>query len=92
MAQFTACREYLAAFPESRLRMERRPGAPEGHVGLDNRLQAVALELTLDTLPGVHTTDELGSALSVRGLGPESNLILLDGVELYKSLAPDICI
>ena len=39
---------------------------------------------TLDTLPGVNSTGELGSAISIRGAPPSANLIVLDGVELYK--------
>src|SRR5262245_44832762 len=39
---------------------------------------------TLQTLPGVAGTDELGSKLSVRGGAPDQNLTLMDGVEIHN--------
>lgn len=38
----------------------------------------------LQTLPGVAAADEFGSRLSVRGGGPDQNLTLMDGVEIYN--------
>jgi hypothetical protein len=39
---------------------------------------------TLQTLPGVVATDELGSRLAVRGGGPDENLTIMDGVEIHN--------
>jgi hypothetical protein len=39
---------------------------------------------TLQTLPGVAGTDELGSKLSVRGGAPDQNLTVMDGVEIHN--------
>ena len=39
---------------------------------------------TLQTLPGVAGTAELGSKLSVRGGAPDQNLTLMDGVEIHN--------
>jgi hypothetical protein len=39
---------------------------------------------TLQTLPGVAGTDELGSKLSVRGGAPDQNLTVMDGVEVHN--------
>lgn len=38
----------------------------------------------LQTLPGVAAADEFGSRISVRGGGPDQNLTLMDGVEIYN--------
>ncbi len=40
--------------------------------------------LTLQFLPGVAGTDELGSKLSVRGGAPDQNLTVMDGVEIHN--------
>jgi TonB dependent receptor/TonB-dependent Receptor Plug Domain len=39
---------------------------------------------TLQFLPGVAGTDELGSKLSVRGGAPDQNLTVMDGVEIHN--------
>jgi TonB-dependent receptor-like protein len=39
---------------------------------------------TLQTLPGVAATDELGSRLALRGGGPDENLTIMDGVEIHS--------
>ncbi len=39
---------------------------------------------TLQTMPGVAGTDELGSKLSVRGGAPDQNLTVMDGVEIHN--------
>src|SRR4029453_3816347 len=39
---------------------------------------------TLQTLPGVVATDEIGSKMSVRGGAPDQNLTLMDGVEIHN--------
>jgi len=39
---------------------------------------------TLDTLPGVASTDDFGSRLSVRGGTPDQNLTVMDGVEVHN--------
>lgn len=39
---------------------------------------------TLQALPGVTGTDELGSRIAVRGGGPDQNLTVMDGVEIYN--------
>jgi len=49
----------------------RTPGA------LDNVFR------TLQTLPGVSATDEIGSRLAVRGGAPDQNLTMMDGVEIH---------
>lgn len=38
----------------------------------------------LHTLPGVAAADEFGSRLSVRGGGPDQNLTMMDGIEIYN--------
>jgi outer membrane cobalamin receptor len=38
----------------------------------------------LQTLPGVAGTDEFSGRLSVRGGGPDQNLTIMDGVEIYN--------
>jgi carboxypeptidase family protein/TonB-dependent receptor-like protein len=38
----------------------------------------------LQTLPGVAAADDFGSRLSVRGGGPDQNLTVMDGVEIYN--------
>ena len=38
----------------------------------------------LHTLPGVAAADEFGSRLSVRGGGPDQNLTVMDGIEIYN--------
>lgn len=38
----------------------------------------------LHTLPGVAAADEFGSRLTVRGGGPDQNLTVMDGVEVYN--------
>ena len=39
---------------------------------------------TLDTLPGVASTDDFGSRLSVRGGTPDQNLTVMDGIEVHN--------
>ncbi len=39
---------------------------------------------TLQALPGVAAPDDFGSRLSVRGGGPDQNLTMFDGVEIYN--------
>ena len=39
---------------------------------------------TLQVLPGVIATEELGSRIAVRGGGPDQNLTVMDGVEIYN--------
>ena len=39
---------------------------------------------TLDTLPGVASTDDFGSRLAVRGGTPDQNLTIMDGVEVHN--------
>ena len=39
---------------------------------------------TLDTLPGVVSTDDFGSRLAVRGGTPDQNLTVMDGVEVHN--------
>ena len=39
---------------------------------------------TLDTLPGVASTDDFGSRLAVRGGTPDQNLTVMDGVEVHN--------
>lgn len=39
---------------------------------------------SLQALPGVVGTDELGSRIAVRGGAPDQNLTILDGVEIYN--------
>jgi hypothetical protein len=39
---------------------------------------------TLQTLPGVAGVEEFGSRLAVRGGGPDQNLTVVDGVEVYN--------
>ena len=39
---------------------------------------------TLDTLPGVASTDDIGSRLAVRGGTPDQNLTVMDGVEIHN--------
>ena len=39
---------------------------------------------TLDTLPGVASTDDFGSRLAVRGGTPDQNLTVMDGVEIHN--------
>ena len=39
---------------------------------------------TLQALPGVTATDELGSRISVRGGSPDQNLVVMDGVEIHN--------
>src|SRR4029077_9527473 len=39
---------------------------------------------TLQTLPGVAGTDEIGSKLAVRGGAPDQNLTMMDGVEIHN--------
>jgi hypothetical protein len=39
---------------------------------------------TLQALPGVAGTEELGSRLSVRGGGPDQNLTIMDGIEIHN--------
>lgn len=39
---------------------------------------------TLQTLPGVAGTDELGSRIVVRGGGPDQNLTVMDGIEVHS--------
>ncbi len=39
---------------------------------------------TLQTLPGVAGTDELGSRIAVRGGTPDQNLTMMDGVEIHN--------
>ena len=39
---------------------------------------------TLQILPGVAATSELGSGIAVQGGAPEQNLIIMDGVEIYN--------
>ncbi|MEE2790218.1 MAG: TonB-dependent receptor plug domain-containing protein, partial [Acidobacteriota bacterium] len=39
---------------------------------------------TLDTLPGVVSTDDFGSRLAVRGGTPDQNLTIMDGVEVHN--------
>lgn len=38
----------------------------------------------LHTLPGVAAADEFGSRLTVRGGGPDQNLTMMDGIEIYN--------
>jgi len=38
---------------------------------------------TLQTLPGVAATEEIGSRLTVRGGAPDQNLTVMDGVEIH---------
>jgi hypothetical protein len=52
--------------------VQRAPGAG------DNVFHA------LQTLPGVHATEDWGSRLSVRGGGPDQNLTVMDGVEIHS--------
>jgi len=39
---------------------------------------------TLQSLPGVTGTDELGSRIAVRGGSPDQNLTIMDGVEIHN--------
>ena len=39
---------------------------------------------TVQTLPGVTGTDELGSRIAVRGGSPDQNLTIMDGVEIHN--------
>lgn len=39
---------------------------------------------TLHTLPGVSVTTEFDSRMSVRGGGPDQNLTMMDGIEVYN--------
>lgn len=39
---------------------------------------------TLQVMPGVAAADEFGSRVSVRGGGPDQNLTVMDGVEIYN--------
>ncbi|MBF8299668.1 MAG: TonB-dependent receptor plug [Acidobacteria bacterium] len=39
---------------------------------------------TLQALPGVTATDELGSRISVRGGSPDQNLTVMDGIEIHN--------
>jgi hypothetical protein len=39
---------------------------------------------TLQTLPGVAGTDEIGSKLSIRGGAPDQNLTIMDGIEMHN--------
>ena len=39
---------------------------------------------TLQLLPGVAATDELGSKLSIRGGAPDQNLTIMDGIEMHN--------
>ena len=39
---------------------------------------------TLQTLPGVTGTDEIGSKLSIRGGAPDQNLTIMDGIEMHN--------
>jgi outer membrane receptor protein involved in Fe transport len=39
---------------------------------------------TLDTLPGVASTDDFGSRLAVRGGTPDQNLTVMDGIEVHN--------
>ena len=39
---------------------------------------------TLQLLPGVAGTDELGSKLSIRGGAPDQNLTIMDGIEMHN--------
>ena len=39
---------------------------------------------TLQALPGVTGTDEIGSRIAVRGGGPDQNLTVMDGVEIHN--------
>ena len=39
---------------------------------------------TLDTLPGVASTDDISSRLAVRGGTPDQNLTVMDGVEIHN--------
>ena len=39
---------------------------------------------TLDTLPGVASTDDFGSRVSVRGGTPDQNLTVMDGIEVHN--------
>ena len=39
---------------------------------------------TLNTLPGVASTDDFGSRLAVRGGTPDQNLTVMDGVEIHN--------
>ena len=38
---------------------------------------------TLQTLPGVQATEEIGSRIAVRGGAPDQNLTVMDGVEIH---------
>ena len=39
---------------------------------------------TLDTMPGVASTDDFGSRLAVRGGTPDQNLTVMDGIEIHN--------
>ena len=39
---------------------------------------------TLQALPGVAGTDELGSRIAVRGGSPDQNLTIMDGIEIHN--------
>jgi len=54
---------------------------------LDVRAMAGGFEnifRTLQALPGVTATDELGSRIAVRGGGPDQNLTIVDGIEIHN--------
>lgn len=64
------------------------PAAPTREITpLETRAMAGAGEnifRVLQTLPGVAAADDFGSRISVRGGGPDQNLTMMDGVEIYN--------
>jgi hypothetical protein len=77
---------------EERLEVTAPAPPPEGPASIPLRPRQVLSTAgsldnpfrTLQTLPGVAGTDELGSKLSVRGGAPDQNLTLMDGVEIHN--------
>ncbi len=71
---------------DSRLKKEQTPSvfpvAPRVVKDTPGTLENVFR--TLSTLPGVVSTTDFSSRLSVRGGGPDQNLVLLDDVEIYN--------
>ncbi|MCD7935947.1 MAG: TonB-dependent receptor [Tannerellaceae bacterium] len=65
-----------------------RPGTMDVPIEQINSMPALLGETdlmkSLQLLPGVQTTSEGKSDISVRGGGPDQNLILLDGIPIYN--------
>jgi hypothetical protein len=75
--------EVTAALPAPRLDEPSTIPLPPQQVlstagSLDNPFR------TLQLLPGVAGTDELGSKLSIRGGAPDQNLTIMDGIEMHN--------